>query len=233
MKYRLVHALRDFFHLVYPNVCITCGNDLFPGEELMCPRCEIDLPKTHFQNETGNPVEQIFWGRVPIEQATSYFYYSKGSRYQRLIHDMKYRGKKWIGYELGKRMGTDLFRTPYAEAHKIVPVPLHPKKLRKRGYNQSSWIAKGLSERLDIPVEHNNLYRKVNTRSQTKKSRFDRWQNVKNVFGIREPDAFSGKHILLIDDIVTTGATLEACANRLDEIPGCRISILSLGYSKD
>jgi ComF family protein len=193
----------------------------------------MDLPKTHFQLEAGNPVEQIFWGRVRIEQATSYFYYSKGSRYQRLIHDMKYQGKKWIGYELGKKMGTDLLETHYAEAHKIVPVPLHPKKLRKRGYNQSFWIAKGLSERLDIPVEPNNLYRKVNTRSQTKKSRFDRWQNLKNVFGVRVPDTFSYKHILLIDDIVTTGATLEACANSLAEIKGCRISILSLGYSTD
>lgn len=225
--------IKDFTNLIYPKLCVTCGNDLSSNEELMCAKCEYDLPKTMFNKEKDNPVEQIFWGRTQIEQATAFFFYMKGSRYQKLIHDLKYRGKKHIGQQMGKKMAMELTDSAFSEVDVIVPVPLHPRKQRKRGYNQSEWIARGISEVFDVPVTNNSLYRKLNNKSQTKKSRFDRWQNVKDVFAVKDEKDFTDKHVLLVDDVVTTGATIEACTNKLLNCNNCRVSLISLGYSKD
>jgi ComF family protein len=225
--------LKDFLSLIYPRLCITCGNDLSKHENLMCTKCELDLPRTQYHKEPENPIEQTFWGRVKIEKASAYFFYSKGSRYQKLIHDLKYKGKQFIGYELGRKMASELGNTALSSVDVIVPVPLHPKKLKKRGYNQSECIAKGLSEALKIETNSHSLYRKTNTQSQTKKSRFDRWENVKDVFAIKNKHVFSDKHVLLVDDVITTGATLEACISQLLTCPDCRVSVISLGYSKN
>ena len=233
MIHFITSLLKDFTHLIYPKLCLTCGNDLSNKEELMCAKCEYDLPKTKFHKETDNPVEQIFWGRTQIEQATAYFFYKKGSRYQKLIHDLKYCGQKQIGQKLGKKMAMELIDSPFKEVDAIVPVPLHPRKQRKRGYNQSEMIARGISDVFDAPVIKNSLYRKLNNKSQTKKSRFDRWQNVKDVFAVKNENDFTNKHVLLVDDVITTGATLEACINQLLNCKDCRVSLISLGYSKD
>lgn len=189
------------------------------------------MPRTGFHVEQDNPVEQIFWGRVPVKHAASMFYYTKGSRYQRLIHVIKYHGKKELGYEMGRIYGREMVNSPFSEAGVIVPVPLHSRKKRKRGFNQSEWIGKGLAESLQKPMITNQLYRAVNTRTQTRKSRLERWENVENVFKIRSVDAFRNRHVLLVDDVVTTGATLESCAGVLTGCTGTSVSIVTLGYA--
>ncbi|MFP4448376.1 MAG: ComF family protein [Bacteroidales bacterium] len=227
----LYQLLKDFTGLVFPKTCLACGGDIPGIEKYICPNCWMDIPKTNYHKEQGNPVEQIFWGRIPVQYATSYFFYIKGSRYQRLIHEMKYNGKKEIGYELGKKLGRELKNTSFEQVDYVVPVPLHKKKLKKRGFNQSEWIGKGISETLEQPLATKNLYRAEYTTSQTKKSKYERWLNVENVFKLNDPQFFSDKHVLLVDDIITTGATLEACANAILQSKNARVSIASLGFS--
>ena len=226
-----MNMIRDFFNLVYPRVCPTCGTTLPRQERFVCPKCWIDLPKTDFHREPENQVEQIFWGRFPVKYAAAFFYYTKGSRYQRLIHEMKYKGKKEIGYELGKKFGMELKESPFSQTDYIIPVPLHRKKQKKRGFNQSEWIASGIAEMLNASLSANNLFRSEHTKSQTKKSRHDRWKNVENVFRLRDKDVFKNKNLLLVDDILTTGATLEACAHALMETENITVSVATLGFS--
>ena len=223
----------DFIRLLYPKTCIACKKDLNHSESFLCLHCEYDLPKTNFHKEQDNIVEQTFWGRAQVERAASYFYYRKGSKYQELIHELKYKGKKHIGQYLGQKFARDLLDSDFRDVDIIVPVPLHPKKKRKRGYNQSEWIAHGIGDVLDKPVLTKNLYRKTNTSSQTKKSRFDRWENVKHVFGTKSIKRFSNQHVLLVDDVITTGATLEACINEILNCPNAKVSLISLGYSSN
>lgn len=229
---RLEHSLNDLLELFFPSLCVTCGNRLMSQEKFVCLDCWLDLPATNFHLETDNKVAQLFWGRVKVEHATAWFHFRKGSNYQQLIHFIKYKGLKELGLECGKRMGDNLreaegFRT----VDLIVPVPLHPKKLRKRGYNQSAWIARGMSESMQKPVETNNLFRKVHSPTQTKKTRLERWQNVEGIFDVREPESFAGKHILLVDDVATTGATLEACAVTLLNCGNTKVSAATLAYA--
>lgn len=194
--------------------------------------CLADLPVTNFHNEYNNKVAQLFWGRVNITHATAYFPYKKGSKYQQIIHAIKYRGMKEFGFEIGKRFGFELKETSnFRTVDLLVPVPLHPRKQKIRGYNQSEWIARGIANILDLPVITNNLIRKVHTSTQTKKNRFERWQNVEEIFDIENPEFFTGKHILLIDDVVTTGATLEACAYNLLKIDDVNVSIATLAFA--
>lgn len=227
----LVSLFEDTLGLIYPEVCITCGKHLPSGFRFVCPRCQYDIPRTNFHNERENAVEQIFWGRIPVRYAASMFYYTKGSRYQKLIHVMKYQGKKEIGYELGKIYGQDLMQSPFFDIDLIVPVPLHPRKKRKRGYNQSEWIGMGLGEVLQKPLIANNLYRAVNTNTQTQKNRFERWKNVENVFRLKSVDSIRNRHILLVDDVITTGATLESCVHVLSKCSNTSVSIVTLGYA--
>lgn len=227
----ILSLLKDTVGLIYPDVCVTCGSHLPSGIRFICTKCRYDMPRTGFHREQDNPVAQIFWGRVPVRQAASLFYYTKGSRYQRLIHVIKYHGRKELGYEMGKLYGRELMDSPFFEAGVIVPVPLHPRKIRKRGFNQSEWIGMGLAESLQKPMISNDLYRAVNTRTQTRKTRLERWKNVEHVFRLRSVDAFRNRHILLVDDVVTTGATLESCANVLMKCSNTSVSIVTLGYA--
>lgn len=227
----LMSYFKDFLNLIYPNLCLTCGQNLPKGEKYLCPACWLDIPRTGFHHERENPVEQIFWGRFPIQYGTALFYFTKGSRYQRLIHEMKYNRKKEIGFELGKKLGEDLKNSVFSRMDYIIPVPLHKRKERKRGFNQSEWIAKGAGEILNIPVATDVLLRKKYTRSQTRKSRYDRWKNVERVFEIKNEEKITNKYVLLIDDILTTGATLEACANTLLQAKDVNISVATLGLA--
>jgi ComF family protein len=221
-----------FLQLFFPEICVTCGDKLLNQEKYICLKCLFDLPRTDFHKIQGNRVEQQFWGRVKIEHAASYFYFRKGSRYQKIIHYLKYKGLKELGEEVGKHFGYDLAEAEnFSEIDVIIPIPLHPKKLKKRGYNQSEWIAKGLSSGLKKPVDNNNLIRVVETSTQTKKSRFERWKNVEGIFKVQQPDLLKNKHVLLVDDVVTTGSTLEACAVELLKIPEIKISIATLAYA--
>ncbi len=224
----------NLIQLFFPDLCIICGNKLYTSEKFICLECLADLPKTNFYNESGNIVEQLFWGRVQIESATSFFFFRKGSKYQKILHFLKYKGLKEVGFEIGINYGFELQKNShYASVDFIVPVPLHPKKLKQRGYNQSEWIARGISKVLHKPVESKNLVRKVYTSTQTRKTRFERWQNVEDIFKVSDPEIFKGKHILLIDDVVTTGATLEACVVAVQKAQNTKISIATLAYAEN
>ena len=229
---KLVDIFSDFIDLFFPGICVTCGNRLINKEDFVCMDCWLDLPVTHFGNDDNNKVAQLFWGRVNITHATSYFSYKKGSRYQQLIYAIKYRGMKELGFETGKRFGFKLNEiVDLKTVDLIVPVPLHPRKQKKRRYNQSEWIARGIADAMSLPINTNNLTRKVHTSTQTNKSRFERWKNVEEIFGVEKPEVFTGKHILLIDDVVTTGATLEACSIQLLKIDNVSVSIATLAFA--
>jgi ComF family protein len=190
-----------------------------------------DLPRLRFRDHSNNAVARLFWGRVWLEYATSCFHFQRGSRYQGLIHGLKYGGRTDIGVELGGIMGQELKNSPMAQTDLILPVPLHPRKLRRRGYNQCDYIAEGLSHTLKIHWNKDILSRISSSSSQTSKSRSERWDHLDNAFRVEDPGMIQGKHILLIDDVVTTGSTLEACAGAILQSDSTRVSIATLAYT--
>jgi len=233
MNFALYTWTSDLAGLLFPKSCMLCSKTLHQQEEVLCTTCFYKLARTNFQGEAENPITEIFSGRLPLVSATSFLFFSKGGGTRQLIHKLKYKGKKEIGVYLGKQFGnqlndSELFNT----ADAIVPVPLHPKKEHKRGYNQSLMIVEGMAKSMKVRVFSDVLYRKVHTSSQTKKSRYERWQNVKDIFEIKNGQCLEGKHVLLVDDVITTGATLEACGNKLLEIPGIKLSIASIAYAQ-
>jgi ComF family protein len=229
---KVSQGISDVLEFIFPSLCISCGERLISQEKYICFNCWYDLPVTNFHLNNENKVAQLFWGRVEIEHATSFFSYKKGSKYQQLIHYIKYKGLKELGFETGRKFGFALSESAaFNSIDVVVPVPLHPKKERKRGYNQSSWIAAGIADVLNKPVSEKNLFRKTYTSTQTRKNRFERWQNVDGIFGIKDTQAFSGKHALIIDDVVTTGSTLEACAYQLLKLPNTKVSIATLAFA--
>lgn len=228
----LVSFLHDFLSLIFPELCGACSRNLIKGEDHICVSCLYKLPYTNFHQDRDNRLARQFWGRVELVQAGAFLHFKKGGRTQRLLHEIKYKKRQ----ELGKRMG-ELYGQQLAESSSfikpdlIIPVPLHPKKLKLRGYNQSACIAEGLSLALDIPVSINTLCRNLHTETQTRKSRFARYENMQEAFVLKDGDALNQKHILLVDDVVTTGSTLEACALCLQEA-NVRISLACLAYAE-
>jgi len=219
----------DLISLFYPRLCAGCNTSLVKGEDVLCLNCIADLPRTNYHLYPDNPVFQQFIGRAHVELATSFCRFDKGGRLQHLLHQLKYKGKLEVGQKMGILLGSDLIKCyDYRSIDAIVPVPLHPKKERKRGFNQSLEICLGISEAMDRPVLPGNLIRKVYSDTQTRKGRFERWENVSGIFTVKNSTALAGKHLLLVDDVVTTGATLEACCIPLLEIPGVRVSIATL-----
>ena len=219
----------DLISLFYPQLCAGCNSPLVKGEEVLCLNCLADLPRTNYHLVQENPVFQIFIGRVNVALATSFCRFDKGGRLQHLLHQLKYNGNCQVGVKMGILFGYDLIQTSlYKDIDAIIPVPLHPKKEKKRGYNQSIEICKGLSESMQKPLITGNLVREVHTASQTRKSRFERWENVNGIFNVKNGAVLEGKHLLLVDDVVTTGATLEACCEPLLKIPGVRVSVATL-----
>lgn len=224
--------LKDFVNLLFPNVCCLCGKSLFKHESILCLRCVKDLPRSYYHLVDKNPVRLTFWGRADIKQASAFLLYVKGSQVKKILHSMKYSNNKMLGYELGRIYGMELKETNlFKDVDVVVPVPLHPKKLRIRGYNQSEFIAKGLCESLGKTLCVDGLLKLVHTTTQTRKGRFERWENVSDVFKINERFSFVGKSILLVDDVLTTGATLEACAKSFDRISGVKLNIATLAYA--
>ena len=224
--------LRDFLSLIFPRVCEACGKSLFTGESCICSYCMYHLPRTDFHLYDDNPVAKLFWGRTSIFSASSLYAFNKGSKVQHLIHQLKYRGKKEIGISLGKYYGKELkTASSFSSADMIIPVPLHRKKQRKRGYNQSETFAQGLAESMNIDILNDALIRTHLSETQTRKSRFARWKNVEHIFQVIAPEKIQGKHILLVDDVITTGATLEACANKILEIPATKVSIATIAVT--
>ncbi len=228
----LAQSYNDMLELFFPTLCVACGDRLISQEKFLCVPCWSDLPVTNYHLVRDNIVAQLFWGRVKVEYATAYFSYKKGSKYQHLIHYTKYKGLKELGFEVGKRFGAVLRESEdFNSIDAVIPVPLHPKKQKLRGYNQSEWIANGISQTMDKPLSTGNLNRNLHTSTQTRKNRFERWQNVENIFKVTNPEEFMGKHILLIDDVVTTGSTLEACVLELLEVEQATVSIATLGFA--
>jgi len=231
IKGKKMEIADDFLQFFFPELCVACGQILNKQEKVLCTRCMLHIPRTGFHKDFENPVSQLFWGRVKIEYTGSFFYFNKGSIYQSLIHKLKYNGRSDIGIEMGKLFGAELRKSVFAFTDIIIPVPLHPGKLKIRGYNQSEMIARGLSASLDIPVNTDSLKRTQVTETQTRKSRFDRFRNVEGKFIVSGPEKLEGKHIIIADDVVTTGSTIEACAAAILEIRGTRVSILTLAVA--
>lgn len=221
MKINFIHSI---IGLIYPSVCAACGTPLFKWEKLVCTRCRSLLPKTGYELNEDNPLARLFYGRVRLKAVTACFFFSKEGKVQRLIHELKYKGNADAGVFLGQELGKTIKEAPLFEGlDYLIPVPLHPKREKERGYNQSMMIARGVNEVTGIPVGDQYLFRSVNTATQTHKSKEERWQNVKDIFEVRHAEQLEGKYVLLIDDVLTTGATLEACALKLSSVPGITI----------
>lgn len=225
--------LNDFIALIYPRTCVACGNSLYKHEEQVCNFCYVNLPKSNFHNSIKNPVDALFYGRTNLQLASSFYLFQKKGSVQKILHAIKYKKNKELAVLVGKWYAEDLIEDPIiSKAHFIVPVPLHNEKLKQRGYNQSEEFGRGLSQGLNIPLETTILKRQQFTASQTKKSKYERWENVSDVFELTLPETFKNKHVILVDDVITTGATIEACCQLLQQIEGIKISVLSIAFAE-
>ncbi len=226
------NLLVDVLNLIYPNLCVICGENLMGKEHQICLLCLQNIPRTNFHLIPDNPIEKKFWGKVTVKRGTAFFYFHKGSPFQKLLHELKYRDNKEIGEIMGKYAGVDLLESPdFSSVDIIIPVPLHPKKLAKRGYNQSDLICRGLAEVMEKPVDYTNLKRIRENPTQTKKTVYERYENTENLFQVIDNKLFSGKHVLLVDDVLTTGSTLESCIQALLQVPDIKISVFTLAVA--
>ena len=227
-----MQGFSDFLRLFFPNNCLLCGKRLGGFSMVLCFECEMQIPLRQQTDASRDPVCQVFWGRIPVRAGTALFRFEKGSAYQSLIHKLKYKGNWKTGLYLGRLLGQKLQGGPCSECDLIVPVPLHPKRLRQRGYNQSEFIARGISEVLGIPVKRKVIRRIKYQRSQTSMNRMERFQNMEGVFSLCKSRVdLQNKKILLVDDLVTTGATLEACGRLFIEEFNCSIHIATLSHA--
>lgn len=226
-----VSDIRDLF---FPPVCPVCGRVMGEGAGFICTACQWDMPLTGYENMADNPVAHRFWGLLPLENATAFVWFIHESGFRSLVHRFKYAGSWSLARDMGRWFGRVLSETDaYAGVDVIVPVPLHTRKLLKRGYNQSDYIAEGMSRSMGVAVERRAVVRRVNNRSQTEQSKNERWENVEGIFAVHRPERLAGKHILLVDDVLTTGATIGSCAESIfAAVPDCRVSIACLYASK-
>lgn len=225
----LTQYYRDFIFLFFPNSCEACRTPLHFNEETICVKCLYELPRTDFCYDNENFIMNLFSGRLKLEKATALFSFHKGSRFRKLLHNLKYKSKPEIGLILGKELGAEMLESGnYSDIDAIIPVPLHEKRLKERGYNQSEEIGKGISVVTKIPMHTDVFYRAEYTKTQTKMTRDERWKNVSGKFTIKNIEKIENKHILLVDDVVTTGSTLEACGEVLLKVKGLKLSIAVL-----
>ena len=222
------------FDLISPRLCIVCGERLSVTEEVICGKCNLHLPRTGFQRDPReNVMTKMFWGQIPIERATALFYYESHAESANILYELKYKNHPEIGETMGRMMARELQKADFFDGiDGIVPIPLAKKRERQRGYNQSMEIAKGVSEITNLPIYNKVVKRKTFNGSQTSKGRWERNENVENVFELLDGDSVRGKHLLIIDDVVTTGATVIACAKEISKAEGVRFSVLSLGFAK-
>lgn len=226
------NIISSTLHLFYPHTCTGCGSDLLKEGNLLCLRCIHSLPHTNFAGMAGNPVEKYFWGRIPLTAAYSQFYFSKEFLIQHLIHQLKYKGDTEIGFYLGEMMGKTLLNSNrFSSIDALIPLPLYAEKEHKRGYNQAAVICNGMSAVMNVPVLNGVVIRQHATETQTRKHRTERWENVKQSFKVAKEHELVGKHLLLVDDVVTTGATLEACGQVILETSNVNLSIATLAYA--
>jgi ComF family protein len=224
--------LTDLARLFYPHNCAGCGYELYDNRHLLCLKCLSGLPATGFEKSAGNYVDRLFAGRLPVEKAASWLFFGKQGITQTLIHQLKYRGNTELGVYLGRQMGAALNKAGwFNDIDFLIPLPLNRKKLNIRGYNQSAVICNGLREATGIPVEEVAVLRTLFTETQTRKNRLQRWNNVEHVFDLRDAGHLQGRHALLVDDVITTGATIDACGQVLLKVPGLKLSVLSLAVA--
>ncbi|AXT57062.1 ComF family protein [Aquimarina sp. AD1] len=224
--------LSDLAYLFYPIYCAACDNPLYKNERILCTSCRHKLPLGNFHKVNAKKIEKVFYGRAKIENATSLLVFEKDSLVQNLIHNLKYRGREEIGKELGVWLGQELSQSSvYQNIDTIIPVPLHPKRLRERGFNQVEKFGQEIAEKLNAEYVDFVLKKNSYNKKQSKNSRLTRWINTSETFGIQNESLLTNKHILIVDDIVTTGATLEACIQVLKSIPGIKISIATMAIT--
>ncbi len=228
----LKNIFADTLHLFYPHICTGCGSDLLEKDQLLCIKCISELPHTGFAPFNNNPVEKYFRGRISLVAAHSEFYFSKGALIQQLIHQLKYKSNTSIGAYLGELMGHSLLKSDrFNTVDTLIPLPLFADKEKHRGYNQAAVICQGLSTVMNIPVLIGNVTRERFTETQTRKHRTERWENVHESFAVKNNQALNNKHLLLVDDVVTTGATLEACGTVILQATNARLSIATLAHA--
>ena len=229
---KLTSVIHDILDLVYPRLCLGCGNQTSEQPEGLCLNCLTSLPRTNFHFSIENAITSIFIGRLKIQRATAYLYFEKGGITQHLLHLLKYQRKPEVGKLLGNIAGADLHKCGFLSGIDcIIPVPLHPEKLKTRGYNQSEMIASGISEKSGVPLLKDAVVRSKHTSTQTRKSRYERWTNVDDIFKLRNQSLLRYKHILLVDDVITTGSTLESCASSLARVEGLSISLFCMAFA--
>jgi ComF family protein len=218
--------------LIYPELCVACGHDLPFSATCFCLRCKSKLAVSDMYKCRDNEFVQRLWGRLPLEAGAAAYYFTRSSPIRHAIHHLKYRNKPEIGLILGREFGRKLSMSEgFQSVDLIVPVPLHPKKERLRGYNQSTMFAQGLAEAMERPLLSGVLVRNTHTETQTHKKRMERFQNVDALFGLQKPQLLQGKHILLADDVLTTGATLEICGQTLLQAENIRLSCATIAIA--
>jgi ComF family protein len=222
--------ISDLIDLILPRYCAVCGHILSSAEKDICLDCHYRMPR--IEHDAQKKIEKLFWGITPIERATSYIYYRKGSPYNSLMHKLKYKDAPEVGTRLAQMAAKELLDSGFFDGiTRIVPLPLSKRKQRKRGYNQSEYIARGISDITNIPIDTTLIKRDIANETQTHKNRDERWENVKHIFSVNTTDTLENEHVLLVDDILTTGATLCSCAGTLQDKCQCKTSIFTLAYT--
>ena len=221
-----------FLHLLYPELCVACGEDLPAAGGCFCFKCQLKLSTSDMHLLRDNEFTDRLWGKLNLEGGAAMYYFTRKSPIQRALHQLKYHNKPDIGIKIGRMFGRKLRNSEiFNSVNAIIPVPLHPKKERLRGYNQSTMFAQGISEEMEIPVLSKALVRRAFTETQTKKKRMERFKNVGEVFVVNTPSLIQGKHLLLVDDVLTTGATLEVCGQALLAVPETRLSVATIAIA--
>ncbi|MBX9850750.1 MAG: ComF family protein [Cytophagaceae bacterium] len=229
-SYYMIH---DFISLIFPDNCAACDEVLYKGEQSLCAACRVNLPLTNYHLDNENPLMKRFWGRVPVDHALAYYKFTKGGQVQQILYKIKYDGMKSVARQLGVWYGYDLLKAGFdKKVDLLVPVPLHPRKQCQRGYNQSAFFAEGLSVSLNLANYTSVLSRVSDKSSQTLKSRFERWLNVKDLYKIKDKSFIENKHVLLCDDVITTGATIEACARELLDHGAKQVSVAAIAAAE-
>jgi ComF family protein len=227
----LTQLKQAFTHLAFPHICEGCGTDVLDDAHELCLYCLSQLPHTQFEKFSPNPMERMMEVRLPIRHAAALLYFTKESLVQQLMHRFKYKRDKELGIYLGKLLGQALRNAPhFQDVDFLIPLPLHPVKEKKRGFNQAALLCEGISQVLQKPVMKHAVTRTSFTESQTRKNRVERWQNMEGRFQLENATLIKGKHVLLVDDVVTTGATLEACGQAILE-SGAQLSLATLCYA--
>ncbi|MCE3259451.1 MAG: ComF family protein [Bacteroidetes bacterium] len=224
--------INDFMSLIYPRRCEACGELMLQHEKFICTHCVVSLPKSNYHKRPENELYRTFWGRIPFGDALSFFVFEKSGRVQRLLHNIKYQEQKELAMYLGKIYTQELLKDRFSlDYDLIIPIPLHRNKLKTRGFNQSEWFAMGIAEESRVSLATGVMERINETATQTKKRKYQRWENVQGIFRVKERAALEGKHVLIVDDVITTGATLEAAWQCLKEINGVRVSVASIAFA--